>query len=517
MQETSVEDGETDVKVTLVAEPRGTGKQSAVVAAMPTKALKEMEKALQTLRDDKLDAAADHLRRTLEISSNSADANYLMGVLWLKRQDAKQATVYLDKAVKLSATHDGAWLALGHAELLQADYPRAAAALEESVTLNPSSWQAQWLAGEAAFRLKEFARAAERTEAALRAGPEEARPAKLLLGRAQAALGQREAALVTIEQYLQELPAANAAERSEATKLVIQLRSTQQMETDAALNSPAEGAGSVAVPSIAPVTQIQWAPRDVDEERPAVEAGTSCAVKVVTEAAGARVEDLVNNVNRYSATEKMVHESLSPLGVRLSKDERTFNYLASILPTGPRTLDVQEYRDGSVSAENFPANLATMGLPMLALAFHSYCRQKFDFTCEGRGEWRGRPAWVVYYRQRDVPMNEMRAYRMNGKEFPVRLKGWAWIDVGSSQILAMEADLLKTVPEIQLVRDRQTIEYGPAEFRKSTMSLWLPKSADWYCDFKAQRYHRRHTFSNFVLFTVDVSQKIGKPPNPEKH
>ena len=113
-------------------------------------------------------------------------------------------------------------------------------------------------------------------------------------------------------------------------------------------------------------------------------------------------------------------------------------------------------------------------------------------------------------------MNEMRAYRMNCKEFPVRLKGRAWIDVGGSQILAMEADLLQTVPEIQLVRDRQTIEYGPAEFRKTTTSLWLPKSADWYCDFKAQRYHR-HTFSNFVLFTVDVSQKIGKPPNPEKH
>ena len=58
------------------------------------------------------------------------------------------------------------------------------------------------------------------------------------------------------------------------------------------------------------------------------------------------------------------------------------------------------------------------------------------------------------------------------------------------------------------------IEYGPVDFRNDTMHLWLPKSADWYSSLSGQRYHRRHTFSQFLLFSVDDQQKIGKPKEP---
>jgi len=75
----------------------------------------------------------------------------------------------------------------------------------------------------------------------------------------------------------------------------------------------------------------------------------------------------------------------------------------------------------------------------------------------------------------------------------------------------MEADMAKPVPEIRLARDYQRIEYGPVEFRKANEPLWLPKSADWYCNFMGQRYHRRHSFSQFLLFSVDDSQKISAP------
>jgi len=33
---------------------------------------------------------------------------------------------------------------------------------------------------------------------------------------------------------------------------------------------------------------------------------------------------------------------------------------------------VQEYRDGTVSLEMFPAHLATLGMPVLALVYHPY-------------------------------------------------------------------------------------------------------------------------------------------------
>jgi tetratricopeptide (TPR) repeat protein len=400
------------------------------------------------------------------------------------------------------------------------DYPHAAAALEQSVSLRPNSWRAHWLAGAAYFQQGEYQKSREQCEEALRVGQDKAGSVRFLLGEAHAALGEREAALAALDQFVREQP--NVPQAATANKLMEQLRTVNRPNTEtAAANTGAPAGAPVRVSTtnlsditmlpIAPAIETNWAPPDVDEERLSTDAGTSCALKEVTEAAGARVEELVKNVDRFTATEEMEHESLSPLGVRLSKETRSFNYLVAISKMGTRGLDVQEYRDGSVSTQPFPAHVATLGLPMLALVFHSYYRDEFEFKCEGRGEWRGRPAWVVHFRQKDNEMSEMRVYRVNGMSFPVHLKGRAWIDAENSQILAMEADMVRTVPEIRLVRDHQMIEYGPVEFQKANTPMWLPKSADWYCNLAGQRYHRRHSFSHFLLFSVEDIQKIGTP------
>jgi hypothetical protein len=61
------------------------------------------------------------------------------------------------------------------------------------------------------------------------------------------------------------------------------------------------------------------------------------------------------------------------------------------------------------------------------------------------------------------------------------------------------------------------IEYGPVRFRKDNQELWLPLRAEWYVRTKAHRLHRKHDFSNYVLFSVEDSQKIGTPKGfPEK-
>jgi hypothetical protein len=185
-----------------------------------------------------------------------------------------------------------------------------------------------------------------------------------------------------------------------------------------------------------------------------------------------------------------------------------------IRPFGAHDLDVQEYRNGSVSAQRFPGHIGTIGLPTLALVFHPYYQEKYEFSCEGRGAWRGEPAWMVHFQQRTDHKSAMLIYRVGGKSFAVGLKGRAWIGTTNSQILAIETDTMRPVPEIRLVRDHQLIEYGPVDFRNDTLHLWLPKSADWYSSLSGQRYHRRHTFSHFLLFSVEDQQKIDKPREP---
>ena len=202
---------------------------------------------------------------------------------------------------------------------------------------------------------------------------------------------------------------------------------------------------------------------------------------------------------------------MSPLGIQVSHETRQFNYLVEIRKSGAKDLDVQEYRDGSVSVQQFPAHLGTVGLPTLVLVFHPYYQAKYDFKCEGGGSWSGRKTWVVHFQQKADSHSEMLVYHVNGRFYPVGMKGRAWIDAETSQILAMESDMIKPIPEIRLMRDHQLIEYGPVAFANAETNMWLPKSADWYCSISGHRYHRRHSFSNFLLFQIDDSQKIGKP------
>ncbi len=446
-----------NVVVAMIPEGSIDPSRSSSAGVVPPKAIKETEKGLHAMQIGKLDETQTHLTRALAIAPNFADGNYLMGVLLLRRNESGKALTYLQKAVDIAPNHAPALLALGQAAYLQRDYSHATLSLEQSLREQPRSPQA-------AIAQQLIARMRESTQ-----------------------------------------PKADG------------VAGVSSSAADLAGHKSSADAGNptgAALPALAPVTETNWIPPDIDQEKLVLDPGASCRLEDVIQATGDRVKELVENVDRFTATEKVEHSSLSPLGLVVSKETRKFDYMVEIRPFGAHDLDVQEYRNGSVSAQQFPGNIGTIGLPTLALVFHPYYQEKYEFSCEGRGTWRGQPAWMVYFQQRTDRKSAMLIYRVSGKSYAVGLKGRAWIDTTSSQILAIETDTMRPVPEIRLMRDHQLIEYGPVAFRNDTMHLWLPKSADWYSSLSGQRYHRRHTFSQFLLFSVDDQQKIGKPKEP---
>jgi hypothetical protein len=75
----------------------------------------------------------------------------------------------------------------------------------------------------------------------------------------------------------------------------------------------------------------------------------------------------------------------------------------------------------------------------------------------------------------------------------------------------MESELAKPVPAIKLTRERILIDYALVQFRTGEQQLWLPQSAELYVERNGSRYYRRHTFSNFQVFTVGTSDKVQPP------
>src|SRR2546429_7715684 len=59
----------------------------------------------------------------------------------------------------------------------------------------------------------------------------------------------------------------------------------------------------------------------------------------VVERAGKRVEEFVKNVDRFTASESLTHESINKWGLAESPETRKFNYVASI----------EQYRPGFFS------------------------------------------------------------------------------------------------------------------------------------------------------------------------
>ena len=269
-----------------------------------------------------------------------------------------------------------------------------------------------------------------------------------------------------------------------------------------------------------PTAQVNWIPPDVDSEKIEFDSSAKCDLAQTLQSASERIQELVLNLDRYTATENIEHFDLNRRGAKASRETRKFNYLVEIHQSATTDPNVEEHRSGWIPAEKirgyperteFPGNVVTVGLPMLALIFHPRLQPRYEFACEGLGSWKGTKTWVVHFRQRPDRNNSLLTYQVERHSVPVGLRGRAWIDATTSQVIAMESDILASVPEIHLQRDHQLIEYGPVPFKTKDLELWLPKSADWYCAIKGQRYLRHHIFTGFLLYSVEDREEIGKP------
>jgi hypothetical protein len=77
----------------------------------------------------------------------------------------------------------------------------------------------------------------------------------------------------------------------------------------------------------------------------------------------------------------------------------------------------------------------------------------------------------------------------------------------------IEADIVNPSHEIQLLSEHQVVEYGPVPFASKNTMLWLPKNVEIYFDFRKHRYYRHYSFDHYMLFDVDVSEKVKLPPD----
>lgn len=477
--------------------------------ALAPKAQKEIGKALELLRAQKVGDARSHLDAANRAAPNQGEVQYLYGVYEKQAGNAEQAKSYWLKAVEYSPKHLLALLSLADALLRENRETDALPYAKHAVEAEPSSWRGHMVLANVYLRMGSAEEAANEAERAMELGHDQAAMVQPILAGALARKGNRERAKAVLQSYLKE-----HASDGEAKKFQEELQKVSTAEATA-------GAGSLTTEELSISTSAatalplpsSWLPPDVDEKVPPVEQGAACSLEDVVQRAGRQAQVFAKNVEHFTASEFLKHESVDKWGVPGPPETRKFDYVVAIEEVRPGFLGFEEYRQSHGSVSEFPGGVATNGLPALMLIFHPYNAVNFEMTCEGLTRWNGKPAWQVHFRQRRDKPNTMRSYRlgMDGPSYPVALKGRAWIVADSYQVARLETDLIAPVPEIKLFADHTAIEYGPVRFQKRNVEMWLPQTAEVYYDWRGKRIHRRHSFSNYLLFAVDEKQQIAEP------
>ena len=500
----------------LSMKPENSQNPAPAASAVPVlapNARKELEKGLEEFRQKDMNQARKHFEKALSLAPGNADVQFLMGALEWQENNISAAQDHLEKSVQLFPSQVRALELLAELYCRQGHPQQAVPLLEKAVSLEDGSWKAHWKLGSAYLQASEPAKAQQQSERAIELGKADAGVAQVLDAGALADLGKWNAAEAVLEAFIRDQPSDPAAAEARIFLAQVKQRERSALEkTPPAVHEPQRFATIADIlTEMSPSKDSVWAQPGIDELVPHVEPNVACVLPQVLSGAGKQVEQLMASLEKFTATERVDHFTVGKLGDLRSPEIRSFDYVVSVSQKPHGLIELEEYRNGSLDPAQFPAQVATEGLPAMALVFHPQMISDFDFVCEGLGQASGHPAWQVHFQQKPNRPGRIRAYVVAGNYHSIALKGRAWIDASTDQVVRLESELVKPMPEIHLLREHLSIDYAPVQFHSRDSQLWLPSHAELLVALDNKAFYRTHAFSNFQLFSVGTGEKQGAP------
>lgn len=200
---------------------------SASDLAVPIRARKELDKAVEMIHKQDLEHAVQKLNRAIAIYPQYALAYNNLGAIYSRLGELAQENEALQKAISLDPKLELAYLNLGRLNLHNGEYPAAESALNKAVTLNSRDPIAMVLLSYAEFKDRAFdAAIATSRRAHLMEQPHAT--AHRVAAFSFEMENQGQSALAELETFLQEQPTGLQADeaRKEIEELKTVLRSS---------------------------------------------------------------------------------------------------------------------------------------------------------------------------------------------------------------------------------------------------------------------------------------------------
>jgi tetratricopeptide (TPR) repeat protein len=478
--------------------------------------LKEMDKGTEAMRKNHADDARRHFLKAAESAPQNPDVQYLLGVLESKQKNIDAASERYERAIALYPAHEHSLLGLGEIQLRNKHAAEAAATLEKAVQANTMSYRAHFYLAAAYLQLGNYASATPHAQKAIDLSARKLPMAHALLGEILAGEGNREEARHEFEVVISDYPKDPAAAVAKSDLGDIDKPVEAKVRSRASTAMAAPGSEPLAA-EIAEGPIRPWGPSDVDTIKPGVAGDVTCSAADIVQRTGQASTEQIENFEKFMASEHIEHEEIDRNGKAGAVRSHDFSYLVFIDHDKSGQVFLKESRDGGTGIDSFPTSLATVGLLGLGVdVFHPGFAKALDFTCEGLGQWRGKAAWLMYFRQKPGQRSFLRLWQTERKTVEIPLKGRVWVGATTYEVLHIETDLREPVADLELTKDHLAIDYGPVNFQNGKTELWLPWYADMYLELHHHRYHHRHTLSNYALFGVDTKSTIGNPKEAEE-
>jgi hypothetical protein len=258
---------------------------------------------------------------------------------------------------------------------------------------------------------------------------------------------------------------------------------------------------------------LTWAPPNTDGKIADLSQTPPCVLDDVMKQAAARANELVDNLQKFDAIEHSQASRIDPDTHLNASDEARFDFVAE-LSTVNGNIVLKESRQEIDHNDPNAARMEDVGLSALALIFHPNYAVDFNFQCLGAADWDGQPAWVVSFHQIKGHPSRLMRFRTTTGVLDAHLKGRAWIARDSGQIIRLETNLMEPLGIVGLLGNSVAIDYAPVQFHSADVKLWLPAIAIAYSQYDKFTIVKKHTYTDFKLFSVGTQSVIEKPKVP---
>ena len=161
-------------------------------------------------------------------------------------------------------------------------------------------------------------------------------------------------------------------------------------------------------------------------------------------------------------TESVTQEKLAGNGHVEASEHAKYDYLIMIDGNGDEFQLNESRIESSASRHKSLPMLVTNGFSTVLLVFHPYYRDSFTFSTGPDEEINGKTAIPIHFSHipgRRTPA----ALALRGREYPLDLKGTAWLDKQTGDVVKMDAGLLHDMSDVGLRSLSIHVEYKPEE------------------------------------------------------